>query len=81
MAGGTTMRTVLFISMFLTACATPIGYYKEGATEEQFQKDKYDCTLDAEQRSAGNPFLAGDYHQECMQKKHGYKIDPNAVKP
>lgn len=41
-------RTIAIgLALALTACGGPITWYKEGATQDEFNKAKYDCMRDA----------------------------------
>lgn len=80
---GPILLGALFVALvlLLSACGTVPTYYKDGTTQEQFNKDLYDCQQAAAQYAANmgapaNPLVIGPEVQECMTRKHGYTIGP-----
>lgn len=74
------LLTSIAIALTLPACA-PAAYRKAGATEEDFQRDKYSCQRDANsvQPTLGmfqDPMLTmmerGEVYKQCMTIK-GWK--------
>lgn len=74
------MRYLLLIAaLSLSACATGM-WFNPNVTNEQAQRDVYECRRDGEQYAAnigasGNPFLVADRYRECMKMK-GYTLQP-----
>lgn len=67
--------TTILAATILSACATTT-WEKPGATEADFERDKYECIKDGEQHAAnqgfgGNPFIVAQRAKECMRVK-GY---------
>ena len=72
------MKIILLApAMMLAGCITPPTYYHPTKSQSDFERDSYDCEMDARQRatyagSPGNPILIPDYYRDCMTRKHGY---------
>ncbi len=75
------MRRALIISVLvsqLVACAAPKSWQKEGATEQAFQADSYECERDARQSGYfGTGGVASlnmqGFFARCLQA-HGYHL-------
>src|SRR5690242_14610293 len=90
------MRTGLLIAAIvalLSACAAPprlMRYTKDGATQEGFMKDRYECLQEAQQRVSGayvNQYGGGSNSQvicnrgifvSCLGAR-GYVLDPDGA--
>ena len=66
------MRTlmVILLGSMLCGCATPV-YTKPGLTQEQWNKDYYECKQQAFAGSMNNIFIARDLQAQCLEAK-GY---------
>jgi len=62
--------TIVLLGM-LTGCATHL--YKEGLTQEQFNRDLMECKMWANAHCSMNPFMAIDLTNQCMVSK-GYQL-------
>lgn len=61
---------VLLYCLGLCGCATPI-FTKPGLTQEQWNKDYYECKQQAFAGSMNNIFIARDLQMQCLEAR-GY---------
>lgn len=62
----------------LVACATPVIWKKDGATEADYKRDSYDCENRARQSPHFDEGLIGtlymkEFYKECMNSR-GYTL-------
>jgi len=67
---------LLILCLFFTGCG-PVLYYHPEKSPQQFEKDKYDCEMEAYARSVakgfpGNPFIVNEEFHRCLRLKHGW---------
>lgn len=72
------LKRLLLISVFFAQGCASVQYYKEGVTQEEANRDTYDCrNLSAQSAnnwgSPGNPFMIANGYDDCMKNKYGYK--------
>ena len=72
------MRYLIPFVMLLSGCAT-FTYEHPGKTQEDFNRDKYDCLQVGTQYAAnlgfnGNPMVVSDAAHKCMIQKYGYTV-------
>jgi hypothetical protein len=70
---------LLIVALLLSACATGV-WVNKGVSNEQAQRDGYECQRDGEQYAAniganGNPLIAAMRIRDCMKMK-GYTLQP-----
>ena len=68
---------IILFGLMLAGCA-PTLYVHPSKNAADFEKDRYDCQLEAEQSAynlgaTGNVFLIRDRIQQCLQAKHGWR--------
>ncbi len=64
------LLVAIIISLCLSGCATPI-FTKPGLTQEQWNKDYYECKQQAGAGSMNNIFIARDLEFQCLEAR-GY---------
>lgn len=62
-------------------CATPMVWDKNGATQDDYNKDSYECEKDARQSGYYGSGIAGainlkEFFKKCMVSK-GYVLEKN----
>lgn len=74
------MKTIpiVIIIILITGCGLGGQYYHDTKDEQQFNRDRYECRLVAEQGAAnwgnkGNPFSIASRINECMEMRYGWK--------
>jgi hypothetical protein len=63
----------LLLGLFICGCA-PTKFYQAGVGQDQYQKDYYECSVQAGQESnawGGNPLILDSSRENCM-KTRGY---------
>lgn len=65
------MRRALALALLLSACSTTMNFEKPGGTQQQLERDGYECERDARQSRFGSG-IAGrldqrDFFLRCMR--------------
>lgn len=68
----------IILGVMFSGCATPMIWDKPGGTQQQYNKDSYDCEKDARQSGYFGRGFAGelemrDFFKRCMTSK-GYTL-------
>jgi len=76
-------KIIILISIFMAVSGcTPTVFVHNYKNEYDFNRDKYDCRLVAQQSAAsfgaaGNPLIIIDEINTCLQLKHGWRPQSN----
>ena len=78
LGGKTAMAFITAVLLILMLAGCTMTYTKPGLTQEEFNRDRYECQRAADAAAAGaavggtsNPFAARERMQQCMESK-GY---------